>query len=94
MLNRDHALGDQESVVYELQKVLLNAVCLVNQLLVEISAEPAAPLGGKSLSRAPEPSGSEPVKAEVAPAVSSACTIGQLENVEGPIGNRSPRDLP
>jgi hypothetical protein len=94
MLNRDCARDHQRSVVYELQRVLLNAVCLVNQLLAEISAEPAGPLGVNSLSRAPEPSGGEPVEAEVAPDVSSTYTIGQLGNVEGPLGNRSPRDLP
>jgi hypothetical protein len=94
MLNRDHAVRDQEALVHELQKVLLNALYLVNQLLVEIPAEPAARVRGKGVSRTPRPCEGEPVEAEVAPDVTSACSIGQLENMEGPIGNSSPRDLP
>lgn len=85
------AIREKEVGLRELQKVLLSALYIVNQLLDE---QPAGAVSAKEVTAGAESSESTPARAHIGSTGASRQDLQQRESAEVPNADTSPRDLP
>ncbi len=85
------AIREKEVGLRELQKVLLSALYIVNQLLDE---QPAGAVSAQEEAAEAGISGSMPLEAHVGATRASRHDVGHRDSAEVPNTDTSPRDLP